>query len=111
MRYDIVPDEDALGRCAWCRNPVSEHADVFGAGVTFKPGVDLSAYEGHCIQIGLVAEEKPVHLLVTLAGSEAKQEGSDGMLLFCSEACGNDFKRVLEKEIKIGRMFEAFRFK
>ena len=108
MEYDIIPDEDALGKCAWCRSHISDHMEVFGAGVTFKPHVDLSEYEGHCIRIGLVSDERPVYMLVTREGSDAKQDGDDGMFLFCSEECGDEFKNVLRKEIKTGKLFEAF---
>jgi len=111
MEYDIIPDEDALGKCAWCGKPISDHAEVFGAGVKVKPSVDLSEYEGHCIRIGLVSDERPIHMLVTREGSEARENGDDGMFLFCSEQCGNEFKDVLEKEITIGKMFETVTFK
>ena len=50
-------------------------------------------------------------MLVTVEGSEAKQDGNDGMFLFCSEECGNKLKNVLDKEISLGTMFERFQFK
>jgi hypothetical protein len=34
--------------------------EVFGFGAKLEPDADLSEYEGHCIQIGLVSEEKSV---------------------------------------------------
>ena len=49
-------------------------------------------------------------MLVTLEGSEAKQDGNDKMLLFCSEECGNELKNVLDKEISLGKIFESFNF-
>ena len=45
--------------------------------------------------------------MVTVQGSEAKNEGNDGMFLVCSEDCGQKLKRVLEKEITLGKMFKA----
>jgi hypothetical protein len=84
--------------------------EVFGAGVKFRPGVDLSQYAGHCINITLVSDERPIYMLVTLVGSEAKQDGNDGMLLLCSEECGNELKSVLDKEIASGKIFESFNF-
>lgn len=110
MEYNIIPDDEALGKCVWCRKHISEDAEVFGAGVKFKPGVDLSEYEGHCINLCLSADERPFYMLVTIDGSEAKQAGNDGMFLFCSQDCGNELKNVLNKEISIGKMLEAYNF-
>lgn len=111
MAFYIIPDEEALSQCAWCRKYISAEEEVFSAGVKCKPGVDLSEYEGHCIDLNLVSEEKPVYMLVTIEGSDAKQDGNDGMLLFCSKNCGNELKRVLDKEISIGGIFEAVKIK
>ena len=72
--------------------------EVFGAGAKLKPDVDLSEYESHCIQTILVSEEKPIYMMVTAQGSEAKKDGKDGMFLFCSEECGKEQKNVLEKD-------------
>ena len=110
MEYPIIPDEEALRKCAWCRKHILDNAEVFSVGVKLKPSVDLTEYEGHCIEIGLVADENPLYMLVTLAGSEAKQEGNDGMFLICSEKCGKEIKRALERELSIGKFFETFRF-
>ena len=108
MTYHIIPDAEALSKCTWCGKHISEDAEVFSVGVKFKPDVDLSEYEGHCIDITLVSEEKPFYLLVTIEGSEAKRDGNDGLFLFCSEACGDDLKRALAKEMSAGKLFEAF---
>lgn len=111
MEYNIIPDEEALEKCTWCRKHISGGVEVFGAGVKLKPGVDLSEYEGHCISLSLVSDERPIYMLVTIEGSEAKQDGNDGMLLFCSEECGHELKNVLDKEISIGKIFDTFNFK
>lgn len=110
MDFNIIPDEDALDKCAWCQSPISEHQEVFAASAKLKPGVDLSTYQGHCISIHLVSKEKPVCMMVTAEGSEAKNNGNDAMFLFCSEACGEKLKDVLEKEISLGEMFGAVQF-
>ena len=107
MDYDIIPDKEALGQCAWCASNIHDHMEVFGFGVRFKPDVDLSGFESHCIQIDLISEEKPVFMMVTINGSEAKNEGNDGMFLVCSEDCSDKLKRVLEKEIALGKIFKA----
>jgi hypothetical protein len=107
MKHYIIPDKEALGQCAWCANQINDQMEVFGFGVKFKSNVDLSEFESHCIQIGLISEEKPVYMMVAVQGSEAKNEGKDGMFLVCSEKCVKKLKRVLEKEITLGKMFKA----
>ena len=111
MAFHIIPDEEALSQCAWCRKYISAEEEVFSAGVKCKPGVDLSEYEGHCIDIRLVSDERPIYMLVTLKGSEAKQDGHDGMFLYCSKECGNALKNVLDKEISTGKMFASISVK
>jgi len=107
MEYYIIPDKEALGQCAWCRTKIDDHMEVFGFGAKFKSDVDLSDYETHCIQIDLISEEMPVYMMVTAQGSEAKNDGKDGMFLVCSERCGKKLKHILEKEISIGKLFES----
>ena len=98
MEFSIIPDKEALSKCAWCQSQITDHMEVFGFGAKLKPNIDLSEYESHCIQIGLVSEEKSVYMLVT---------AQDGMFLVCSEACGKKLKNVLEKEISLGKMFNT----
>ena len=109
MEFHIIPDEEALSKCAWCQSHITDHMEVLGLGAKLKPEVDLSEYESHCIQIGLVSEEKPVRMMVTAQGSQARSNGNDGMFLVCSEGCGEKLKSVLEKEISLGAMFETVR--
>ncbi|MGW8302141.1 MAG: hypothetical protein ACWGNO_08735 [Desulfobacterales bacterium] len=107
MEFSIIPDKEALGRCAWCQRHINDDMEVFGFGAKLKPNVDLSEYESHCIEIGLVSEEKPVYMMVTAQGSEAKSEGKDGLFLVCSEGCGKKLKNVLQKQISLGKMFKT----
>ena len=107
MEYYIIPDKEALGQCAWCQGKIDEFVEVFGFGSKFKPGVDLSKFESHCIQVDLISKEKPVYMMVTITGSEAKNDGNDGMFLVCSESCGIKLKTALEKEIATGKLFES----
>ena len=109
MEYSIIPDEEALSKCAWCQSQINDHMEVLGLGAKLNPDADLSEYESHCIQIILVSEEKPVYMMVTAKGSEARNNGNDGMFLICSERCGKKLKSVLEKEISLGKMFETVR--
>jgi hypothetical protein len=110
MEFNIIPDEDALNKCAWCQNPISDDMEVVGVGAKLKPDVDLSEYESHCIQISLASEKKPIYMMVTAQDSEAKKEGNDAMFLLCSIECGKKLKHVLVKEISIGNMFETVHF-
>ena len=107
MEFSIIPDNEALSKCAWCESYITEYMEVFGFGAKLKPKVDLSEYEGHCIEIDLVSEEKSVYMMVTGRGSEAKNEGKDGMFLVCSEACAKKLKNVLEQDISLGKMFKT----
>ena len=107
MTYHIIPDEDALGKCAWCSSRIFDDTEVFAIGAKFRSSVDLSEYESHCIEIALVSEEKSIHMMVTSEGSDAKRENKDGMFLICSEDCCSKLKNVLEKEISIGDMFDT----
>ena len=109
MEFSIIPDQEALSKCTWCQSHITDHMEVLGLGAKLKPEVDLSEYESHCIQIGLVSEEKPVRMMVTAQGSQARSNGNDGMFLVCSEGCGEKLKSVLEKEISLGAMFETVR--
>ncbi len=107
MEFYIIPDGEALNKCTWCQSHIRDHMEVFGLGAKLKPDVDLSEFESHCIQIDLVSEEKPVYMMVTAQGSEAKNDGKDCMFLVCSESCGKKLKTVLEKGISLGKMFET----
>ena len=110
MEFSIIPDKEALSRCAWCQTRIYDDMEVFGFGAKIKPDVDLSEYESHCIQLDLVSEEKSVYMMVTAQDSEAKKEGKDCMFLVCSEECGKKLKDVLEKEISLGKMFNTVLF-
>ena len=107
MEFSIIPDKEALSKCAWCQKQISDDMEVFGLGAKLKPNVDLSEYENHCIEIDLVSEEKPVYMMISAQGSQAKSEGKDCMFLVCSEECGKKLKDVLEKEISLGKMFNS----
>jgi len=107
MEYYIIPDKEALGQCASCQGNINDLTEVLALGVKLKPEVDLSEFESHCIEIDLVSEEKPVYMMVTKQGSEAKNDGKDGMFLLCSPSCCKKLKNILEKEISLGKMFES----
>ena len=107
MEFSIIPDKEALSKCAWCRSHIHDDMEVFGFGAKLRPNVDLSEYESHCIEIDLVSEQKTVYMMVTAQDSEAKREGKDCMFLVCSEGCGKKLKNVLEKDISLGKMFKT----
>ena len=110
MEFYIIPDGEALSQCAACRGNIDEMTEVFGLGVKLKADLDLSEFETHCIEVDLISEEKPVYMMVTAEGSEAKRNGNDGMFLVCSERCGQKLKTVLEKEISVAKMFETIQY-
>ena len=51
MEHFIIPDEEALSKCAWCQGKIDEFTEVFGFGAKLKPDVDLTEFESHCILI------------------------------------------------------------
>lgn len=105
MTYPIIPDDDALGKCAWCRSRIYEDTEVFALGARLQPGVDLSEYQSHCIEIALVSTDRTLNMMVTVEGSEAKNDNKDAMFMVCSEACGSELKKALEEEISLGKLF------
>lgn len=107
MEFNIIPDSDALSRCAWCREYIDENAEVFGLGAKLKPGADLSTYQSHCIELELLSEEKSVCMIVSKEGSPAKKEGKDGMFMVCSKKCAGKLKSALQEDLSIGKLFET----
>lgn len=106
MEFSIIPDKEALGKCSWCRNKISDEMEVFCLGAKLSPGTDLSGYQSHCIEIELASEKKQVCMMVTAKDSQARNEGNDGMFMVCSEKCGRDLKKRLEKDIALGKLFD-----
>ena len=107
MEFNIIPDRDALGQCAWCQEKISDEMEVFCVGAKLKPDVDLSGYQSHCIEIEMSTEKKQACMMVTAADSQASKEGNDGLFMVCSEKCGQDLKEGLHKEIELGRLFDS----
>ena len=106
MEVHIISDEEALGKCAWCRNQISDDIEIFAFGAKIQPGADLSDYEGEAIQLMIVSEDRFVPMMVTSEGSEAKIDGNDVMFLVCSEKCGIKMKTALEREKSLGDLFQ-----
>ncbi len=104
MEFGIVPDSDALTRCAWCRAYIDENSEVFGLGVTLRPDTDLSQYESHCIELELLSEAKSVVMLVTQKASQARKEGKDGMFMVCSQKCADRLKETLAEDLSLGKL-------
>jgi len=105
MKYHIIPDEDALGKCSWCNSRIHENTEVFALGAKLRSEIDLSEYQSHCIEIALVSREKTVNMMVTAEGSEAKKDNKDTMFMVCSEKCGSKLKNAIQEEISIGDLF------
>jgi len=107
MTFSIIPDDEALSACACCQQDITDETDIVDIGVHLKPDVDLSAYESHCIEIKLESRKQSVHMMVTAAHSEAKQEGKDGLFLLCSQACADTFNQTLQNEIIQGTLIQT----
>jgi hypothetical protein len=49
-------------------------------------------------------------MMVTVEGSDAKNDGNDGMFLVCTEECAVKLRNALEKEISLGKIFDSVNF-
>jgi len=101
----IIPDKEALGKCAWCRKRIRDDREVFAFGAKIRDEADLSEYEGKTVRLMLLSEDRGVPMMVATEGSDAKNDGSDVMFLVCSEKCGKEMKAALEREKSIGDIF------
>ena len=109
MTFSIVPDDEALSTCACCQKEITDETDIVDLGIQIKSSIDLSEYESHCIELELTPESQPVHMMVTAARSDAKQEGKDGLFLLCSQSCAGTFKKTLQDEIDQGKFIQAIK--
>ena len=107
MEFNIIPDKDALAKCANCQNQINDEAEVFCIGAQLKPDTDLSGYQSHCIEIELDDGKRTVCMMVTARNSEASLEGNDGMFMTCSAECRQQLKTALKKDTHFGNLFES----
>ena len=107
MQFSIIPDDEALSTCAYCQKEITDETEIVDLGIQINPDVDLSVYESHCIEIELASGNPPVHMMVTAARSDAKQDGKDGLFLLCYRSCGDNFKKTLQNEIDRGKLIQA----
>ena len=103
----IIPDEEGFGKCARCGSKIDEESPVYGFGIKFKSDIDLSKFEGKFIELSILTQNKKVPMLITIEGSDAKEDGNDAMLMTCSEECGKEMKDIMLKEKSVGNMFEG----
>jgi len=107
MTYSIVPDDEALRKCAWCGEHINDGMEISALGVVLREGVDLSAYANHCIEITAEEDGQALLMAVTAEGSQAAGEGYDGLFMVCSGGCRKHLQERLEKEIASGRLFAS----
>ena len=86
-------------KCAWCMRTLKEGKEAFGLNVTFSEGVDFSEKEGSITHIFVKSRNTSVPMIVVAKGSEAKEDGIDGIFPICSPKCGEKMKQALSKEI------------
>ncbi len=106
MKSKIIPDHEVFSKCAWCNENIHEDSPVYGFGVKYRSGVNLTEFEGKAIELSIVTQNKNVPMLITIEGSDAKKDGNDAMFMACSLECGNKLRNILLKEKSIGDMFE-----
>ncbi len=109
MKFSIIPDDEALSTCACCQKEITDETDIADLGIQIKPGIELSEYESHCIELELTPESRPVNMMVTATRSDAKEEGKDGLFLLCSPSCADKFKQILQDEIDQGELIKAIK--
>jgi hypothetical protein len=80
---------------------IKEDKPCFGLNVKFKEGADMKEDEGSIISLYLASRNTSVPFIVVASGSEAKQQGIDGIFAICSEKCGTKMKSSLDKEIDL----------
>ena len=107
MDAQIIPDKEGFGKCAWCSSKIDEESPVYGFGIKFKSGIDLSEFEGKFIELTILTQNKKVPMLITIEGTDAKEDGNDAMLMTCSEECGKKMKAIMLKEKSVGDMLEG----
>jgi len=106
----VIPDKEALGKCAWCRKRIHDNREVFGFGAKIKKEANFSEYEGNAIRLMLLSEDRGVPMMVTTEGSEAKKNGNDVMFMVCSEKCGKEMKTALKREKSVGDVFAGIHY-
>jgi 5-methylcytosine-specific restriction endonuclease McrBC GTP-binding regulatory subunit McrB len=84
-----------------------QDSEAFGLGAKIKPETYLSAYEGKSVLLTIASEDRNVPMMVTAIGTDAKNDGNDVMFMLCSEKCGIKMKAALQREIKIGDLFDG----
>ncbi len=89
-----------MNECAWCKKYITDENEVFGMGITVVAGMDLTKYEGDYMPLELGSAGKTIQALVTTTGSQAKQDGQDLMCMTCSESCGKELKKALDKDFR-----------
>ncbi len=102
----IISDEEGFGKCAWCGSQIDEEFPVYGFGIMFKSAIDLSKFEGKFIELSILTQNKTVPMLITIEGSDAKEDGNDAMFMTCTEKCGKEMKDAMLKEKSLGNMFD-----
>ena len=74
--------------------------------ISYSPGWALTKFEGKMIELSILTENKNVPMMITIEGSDAKNDGHDAMFMTCSNKCGNEMKDALLREKSLGDMLQ-----
>ncbi len=107
MSEEWSDPSEVARECCWCGKRIGVESPLYAIGSRIKPGVDISEYEGGAMPIEMATQKKQIFAVVPSADSEAKRSGRDLMFVVCSKQCGNDLKRFLLSEIRLGEMLEG----
>jgi hypothetical protein len=91
-----------LKRCAWCAQEIVEDHEVFGISMKFRPGQARPEWAGKVQPLQLVVSARTVPMMVCGADSPAKRDGKDALFQVCSDACGKELQKALQREIDMG---------
>lgn len=91
-----------LWRCAWCRRRIGGDQEVLTIPIKLRPEALREVSAGGIEQMLLAQEERTLALILVAQDSEAKREGTDAVIQFCSQVCAQTACDALRREMGLG---------
>ena len=88
-------------RCAWCEAAIPDEASHFALGVRCTTEIDFESYREKPFEIALT-DGRRLLAWVPAPGAQARQDGYQLLLAFCSEDCAAAARVAIDREIKFG---------
>ncbi len=89
---------EEIYKCAFCRKEMNPGKEVYGLGVRLRAELEYRGAVGRRTAVQLLLGGREIECMVTADGSQARNEGWDLIFMVCSEKCGKELKKLLEKE-------------